>query len=57
MKDAAGADAGASRDFPERAEAEAWMGDNWSSLLSGGAEVAALLEDGEVAYEMGLRSG
>lgn len=57
MKNASGAETGASPDFPGRDEAEAWMGDNWSSLLSGGADVATLLEDEDVVYEMGLRPG
>jgi hypothetical protein len=42
--------------FDTRAEAEAWMGAEWSTLLDEGAEEVSLIdEDGAVYYRMGLR--
>ncbi len=42
--------------FDSRAEAEAWMGAGWSTLLDEGAEEVSLIdEDGAVYYRMGLR--
>ena len=41
--------------FESQADAEAWMGANWSALLGEGAETVSLVRDGEVVYDMGLR--
>jgi hypothetical protein len=50
-----GEDRGRSDGFPDRAGAEAWIGDSWSELLERGVEQVALEEDGTEAYRMGLR--
>lgn len=41
--------------FASQADAEAWMGTNWSGLLDEGAESVSLVHDGETLYDMGLR--
>jgi hypothetical protein len=54
-QDAGGADLEPSASFATQAEAEAWMGEEWSSLLERGAEHVKLVADGNVVYRMGLR--
>ncbi len=42
--------------FPNQADAESWIGENWKALLDGGAEEGFLLNDGETVYgPMSLR--
>ena len=55
--DAAGDEAGASRTFDDRAEAESWMGEAWADLLSRGVEEVVLMDRdrGRTLYRMGLR--
>lgn len=55
LKDADGRELRSTESFGSRAEAEAWMGTEWAALLEEGAESVVLLENGERAYEMGLR--
>ncbi len=55
LHDASGSDVGESEAFASQAEAEAWMGAEWSRLLEEGAETVSLMEDSERLYRMGLR--
>lgn len=42
--------------FPTQADAESWIGETWSALLSEGVEQVTLLEGERVVYgPMGLR--
>ncbi|GGS99842.1 hypothetical protein GCM10010156_67390 [Planobispora rosea] len=42
--------------FPNQADAESWLGENWRDLLEAGVEQVSLLEDGRPEYEgMSLR--
>ncbi|GIH94590.1 hypothetical protein ACFFMN_19335 [Planobispora siamensis] len=42
--------------FPNQADAESWLGENWRQLLEAGVERVSLLEDGRPEYEgMSLR--
>ena len=51
-----GSDMRRTEPFDTRAEAEAWMGAEWSTLLGEGAEEVSLIdEDDSVYYRMGLR--
>ena len=44
-------------EFPTQADAEAWMGDSWSTLLASGADSVSLLEGDRLVYgPMGLSS-
>ncbi len=54
--DASGEETGRSEGFPDRDEAESWMGREWESLVAAGhAEVALHDEDtGARIYRMGL---
>lgn len=47
----------ATQTFASKEEAEAWMGDEWASLLEEGAEFVSLRANGEQLYRMGLREG
>ncbi len=56
--DGAGSEMGRSERFPDREAAEAWLGENWSGLGSGGVEEVVLLTpDGEPVYRMALGAG
>jgi len=49
--------AGARTEFPTQADAEAWMGESWSTLLASGADSVSLLEGDRLVYgPMGLSS-
>lgn len=41
-------------DFSTREDAELWIGEHAQELLDGGADLAALLNDGAKIYEMSL---
>ncbi|SDI21035.1 hypothetical protein SAMN05421505_13841 [Sinosporangium album] len=42
--------------FQNQSDAESWLGENWSELLSAGVEQVSLLEDDRVEYSgMSLR--
>lgn len=44
-------------EFPTQADAEAWMGEIWSTLLASGADSVSLLEGDRLVYgPMGLSS-
>ena len=50
------AEPGSSQGFPTQADAEAWIGEEWRTLLDSGVESVTLLRDGvEVYGPMGLR--
>ena len=50
------AEPGASQPFPTQADAEAWIGEEWRTLLDSGVESVTLLRDGVDVYgPMGLR--
>ena len=55
LHDSEGTDLRSSEDFESQADAEAWMGERWQSLLDEGAETVTLLEDDAKVYKMGLR--
>lgn len=55
LHDAAGTDLRASEDFASQADAEAWMGSEWASLLDEGAESVTLMDGDDKLYRMGLR--
>jgi len=40
--------------FDAKADAEAWLGDTFQTLLDAGIDQVSLLEDGVVAYTMSL---
>ena len=40
--------------FAGQADAEAWIGENFRTLLDEGVDTVRLLEDGSVTYEMSL---
>jgi hypothetical protein len=54
--DAEGNELGRSHGFPDRSEAEAWMGEAWSGLRERGIDAVALLADGtdRPLYRMSL---
>ncbi|MDQ5874566.1 MAG: hypothetical protein M3526_04185 [Actinomycetota bacterium] len=54
VHDAAGAEIRTSEPFDSKEQAEAWMGQEWKSLLDAGGESVSLLHDGAVLYQMGL---
>jgi hypothetical protein len=56
--DGDGNEVGESARFPNREEAEEWMGTAWSDLLSTGVEESALIDDDRdrTLYRMGLRA-
>lgn len=44
-------------EFPTQADAEAWMGESWSTLVASGADSVSLLEGDRLVYgPMGLSS-
>ena len=55
LHDAAWADLRATETFASKEEAEAWMGEHWSSLLDEGAETVSLRSGDAHEYRMGLR--
>ena len=55
LHDAAGTDLRATEEFESQAEAEAWMGAEWESLLAEGGESVSLMDGSERVYRMGLR--
>lgn len=55
LHDAAGIDLRVSEDFASQADAEAWMGSEWASLLDQGAESVTLMNGDDKLYRMGLR--
>jgi hypothetical protein len=47
----------AAESFPNQADAESWIGENWRELLAAGVQQVTLLEDGREVYgPMGLSS-
>jgi len=45
-------------DFPQRADAESWIGETWQELLDDGVAQVVLLEDGREVYgPMSLSAG
>ena len=52
----AAAPAVAPADLASPADAEAWIGDHWRSLLEGGADQVTLLDDGKEVYTMSLHA-
>ena len=52
-----GAACGSSREFRDREEAEAWLGERWPQLVESGIAAVELVEDGEPRYRMGLDEG
>ena len=57
LLDPLGADMRTTEEFTSKAEAEAWMGAEWSSLVDEGAEYVSLRENGKQVYKMGLKEG
>ncbi len=55
LHDADGTDLRVSEEFASQADAEAWMGSEWASLLDEGAETVTLMDDDDKLYRMGLR--
>lgn len=55
LHDASGADLRTTGEFESQAEAEAWMGTDWASLLEEGAETVTLMDGDQRVYRMGLR--
>ena len=47
----------ASEAFESRADAEAWMGAEWSRLADAGGHEVVLMEDEQVIYRMSLEPG
>ena len=41
---------GESQEFPDQAEAEAWLGEAWRELLDTGVTAVTLTEDGREVY-------
>ena len=52
--DGTGESCGTSREFVDRDEAEAWLGESWEKFAAGGIEQVELVDDGDVAYRMKL---
>ncbi|MBV2362371.1 hypothetical protein ACFPZ0_18530 [Streptomonospora nanhaiensis] len=40
--------------FSSRGDAESWLGENWRSLVEGGAARVTLVEDDRAVYSMSL---
>jgi hypothetical protein len=57
--DAEGHEVGGSQSFPDRAEAEAWLGEGWADLVEDGVRSVGLfdLESSSQEYRMGLGPG
>jgi hypothetical protein len=55
LHDVEGTDLRSSEDFESQADAEAWMGERWQSLLDEGAETVTLMDDDTKLYRMGLQ--
>ncbi len=55
LHDESGDDLRSTQEFDSKETAEAWMGDEWSSLLDEGAETVSLVHEGKHHYRMGLR--
>jgi hypothetical protein len=55
LHDASGKDLRSTEPFESKDAAEAWMGEQWRSLLEEGAEEVSLRRDEAVEYRMGLR--
>lgn len=55
LHDSSGTDLRTSEAFSSKADAEAWMGTEWSNLLEEGAESVSLMEDTNALYRMSLR--
>lgn len=47
-------DSASTETFAAKADAEAWLGDSFQTLLDAGIDQVSLLEDGVVAYTMSL---
>ncbi|MDQ3620218.1 MAG: hypothetical protein M3391_08840 [Actinomycetota bacterium] len=56
VHDATGAEIRSSEPFDSKEQAEAWMGQEWKSLLDAGGGSASLLHDGAVQYQMSLEA-
>lgn len=52
---AGGEDLRTTEGFASKEEAEAWMGAEWESLLTEGAETVSLVHGDQTLYRMGLR--
>jgi hypothetical protein len=52
--DTSGVSCGTSREFTDRDDAEAWLGDSWQKLAASGIESVELIDRGDVAYRMEL---
>jgi hypothetical protein len=53
--DASGESCGASREFNDQEEAEAWLSDEWVKLLAAGIREVELIDGGTASYRMDLR--
>lgn len=56
VHDEAGSDIRTTERFETKAEAEEWMGREWSGLLTEGGESVSLFEGERKHYQMGLRA-
>ena len=54
VRDSSGGELSSTEEYPSRAEAEAWMGQQWETLLEAGGESVTLVGDGKEHYTMGL---
>ena len=55
LKDVDGAELRTSEAFGSKEDAEAWMGSEWSSLATEGADRVVLMEGDQVVYDMSLQ--
>jgi hypothetical protein len=56
VHDAQGRDLRTTELFPTRQAAEEWLGREWGSLADESGDSVSLVENGEVVYQMSLRS-
>jgi hypothetical protein len=56
VHDAQGRDLRTTDLFPTREAAEEWLGREWQSLADESGDSVSLVENGEVVYQMSLRS-
>lgn len=54
VRDPSGAELSSTEVLPSRAEAEAWMAQEWPDLLEAGGDSATLVGNGRELYTMGL---
>jgi hypothetical protein len=55
LHDLSGDDMRSTDGFDSKEAAEAWMGQEWSTLIDEGAESVSLVKDDKLLYRMGLR--